>query len=658
MAYERYPDALHATQIGSVSLRNRIFVPAHTTNYGENHLPSNRHLAYHEARARGGAGLIIFESIRVHPSSLGKPQGIAGYDPRCVEPFRSIADAVHHHGAKLFGQIIHLGRQIDGDPVRVAPWAPSAIPWDPMSPTPHVMDGADIAALIEGFVTSARHVLAGGLDGLEVHLGHGHLLQQFLSPACNEREDEYGGTEANRLRLSIEVLEAVRQAVGPDACLGIRVSADEFLPGGLGLADMMRIVDTILQTVPLDFVNVSHSAYHNSYTLATQIADMAFPVEPFRHLATGIRQAIRAAGFTIPVMAVCKFRTLAEADDMIASGGADLVGMARAHIADPNLVIKAVEEREHEIRGCIGCNQGCAGFLEKGLPITCLVNPAAGREATWSPEPARDQTDRRRKVLVIGGGPAGLEAAWVAAARGHQVELWERSDDVGGQLRSLGHLPLRNDFLGLIRDQVAACLRHGVVIKTGLSATPDRVARYEADRIVLATGSAPQPVRFPEGGHGHTLEAAIAQPSELGTRIAFFDGTGGWAAASVIEYLAGLGGKVIVFTPAATLGPHITRYSRPALLERLRRLAVEILPMRSIVRFENGTVDAKDAFSGTTESFPGFDSMVASGPRRAMTDLHSGLVTSDRWVTPVGDCVAPRTALEAVFEGHEAARAL
>ncbi|MDX1692004.1 MAG: NADH-dependent flavin oxidoreductase, partial [Acidimicrobiia bacterium] len=370
MDAEAYPTVFRPVSLNGVELRNRVVVPAHTTNFGVDHLPGERHVAYHEARARGGAGLIIFESIRVHPSTLGKPEGIAGYDPACIEPFRRVADAVHAHGARLFGQIISLGRLVDGDPIRTAAFAPSPERWSIRARPARVMDEGDIRAIVEGHVTAATNVLEAGLDGLEIHLGHGHLLQQFLSPASNSRTDRYGGSEENRMRLAVEVLGAVRSAVGDDVCMGVRVSGSEFLDGGLGVADMERIVPMLLEAVPIDFVDVSHSAYHDSRSLATQMADMTMSEYAFRDVTRRITHAVRDAGHTVPTIAVCKIRTMAEAEAILARGDADLVAMARAHIAEPAFVRKSRTGRETEIRPCIGCNQGCAGFLEKGLPIT------------------------------------------------------------------------------------------------------------------------------------------------------------------------------------------------------------------------------------------------------------------------------------------------
>ena len=391
--------AFQTIRIGNVRIRNRIFVPAHTTNFGLEHMATDAHVAYHEARAKGGVGLIIMESLRVHPTSLGRSQGLAAYDPRCVDPLSRVAGAVQAHGTKIFGQIIHLGRQIDGDALRLPSWGPSAIAWDAASTAPHVMNEHDISSVVDGHVISARNVLAAGFDGLEVHVGHGHLLQQFLSPATNERSDLYGGSEPNRMRFAIEVLRAVRDEIGPDACMGIRVSADEYAPGGLTLSDMQRIVPLMAGQVPIDFVNVSHSAYHGSYSLSTQMADMSFPMDAFRHLAPQIRRSLRAAGHSMPVMAVCKFRSISDAESVLSAGDADLIGMARAHIADPALVNKALEGRAAETRSCVGCNQGCAGFLEKGLPITCVVNPTVGRERSWDVDPQRTVPNLRSGSL-------------------------------------------------------------------------------------------------------------------------------------------------------------------------------------------------------------------------------------------------------------------
>lgn len=647
--------AFEPTTVGQVELRNRIFVPAHTTNFGLDHLPTDTHVAYHEARARGGVGLIIMESLRVHPTSLGKPQGLAAYDPRCVEPLSRIASAVHTHGTKIFGQIIHLGRQVDGDSLRLPSWGPSAIAWDAASTAPHVMNSADIRAVVEGHVASARNVLAAGFDGLEIHVGHGHLLQQFLSPATNERSDDYGGSETNRMRFAIQVLRAVRDEVGPHVCMGIRISADEYAPGGLTLADMERIVPSIVEQVATDFVNVSHSAYHGSYSLSTQMADMSFPNDAFRHLAPKIRESLHTAGHTMPVMAVCKFRSIDDAEAVLRSGGADLIGMARAHIADPDLVNKALRGRADQTRSCIGCNQGCAGFLEKGLPITCVVNPVVGRERTWNPDPAGEPAATSKRVAVIGGGPAGLEAAWVAAARGHRVELYEKSEHLGGQMLWLKRMPKRHDFLTMIDEQVAACERHEVTIRTDTTFPVD--AAEDVDHVVLATGSRPLPVDFPEGGTGLTLADALSTDFHPSQRIVMYDLLGDWASISVVEHLADLGLAITYVTPVAGYAWKVSRYSKTALTARLREAQVAIRPLRSALSFDGTEFVIEDLTTGSRENIPA-DAVIAAGNPTANSELFTQLSERGASVTLIGDAVAPRTALEAVFEGHEVGRAI
>lgn len=658
----RYPNVFRALALGPVTLRNRIFVPAHTTNFGEDNRPSERHLAYHRARAAGGAAMIVFEGIRVHRSSLGRRQGVSGYDPAAIPAFARIARAVQAEGARLFGQIIHLGRHIDGTYARMSAWGASAIPWSATAPPPHPMTVAEIAEVVGAHAAVARNLVEAGLDGIELQMAHGHLIQQFLSPASNLREDRYGGSEANRMRLARETLAAVRDAVGDRAALGIRISADEFLEGGLTLADMQRIVPALLAGTRVDFVNVSHSAYHGSYTIATQMADMAFAADAFHHLPRGIADALREAGHDVPVLAACRFRSVAEAEAMLADARIAMVGMARAHIADPALVRKAAEGREHETRPCIACNQGCAGFLAQNLAITCLASPATGREAAWSPPgevPPRVPSPRR--VLVVGGGPAGMEAAAVAAARGHRVTLWEAADRLGGALLWTERMSKRREFGRLIEAQRAALVRAGVRVETGRSADAGAIAEAEPEAVLIATGAEPAASAFPGGGAGLTLEQALAAPDALGERVAVVDQLGSWAVGAVIEWLADLGKRVAVIAPTGQIGWQITLYSAFAWRHRLREAGVRILGFRAVQAYQPGRTVLVDLSTGAAEEHA-FDSIVApthGRPRDALAEACRAALAGRNDPVPVrliGDAVSARSALEAVYEGHEAGR--
>ena len=645
-----YPLSRQPIRVGRTELRNRLFVPAHTTNFGVRHMPSERHVEYHRARARGGASLIIFESIRVARESLGRPQGVAGYDRDSIPAFARCAEAIHAEGAKLFGQVIHLGRQIEGDWERTASFGPSAVRWSPTGSPPHVMNEDDMAGVIEAHVVTSKNVLEAGMDGFEVHLGHGHLLQQFLSPASNVRTDRYGGSEENRLRFPVAVLKAVRAAVGPDVTVGIRFSGDEFVPGGLALEDSLSMLPKIFAAVPLDFINVSHSAYHMSYSLATQFADMHFDAAPFRRISREIRRVLRESGHEAPVMAVGKYRSVAEAEESIAGGVADMVGFARGHIADPDLVAKSFAGREDEVRSCIGCNQGCAQMLEKNLAITCMVNATVGREADWTARPA----SKSKRVVVVGGGPAGLEAAATAAELGHKVTLIEREKEAGGQLMWIRKMPARHDFLGLLAQQLARCARSGVEMKLGTAAAVGAVRALSPDAVVLATGSTPQRFALPSA---LTLEQALAAPEKLGRRVAFHDLTGEFASLGAIEHFAELGLSVTVFTAVSGFAWRTTIYSSLAARKRLRDRHVRIAPLRAVKDFSGGELSVEDVSTGEMEKHP-FDSLVVAQYNQADDRLYAPLREAGFEVHLIGDCRAPRTALEAVYEGHAAARAL
>ncbi len=638
----RYPHAFRPIALGPALVRNRIFVPAHTTNYGEDNLPSRRHLDYHRARAAGGVGLIIFEAIRVHRSSLGRSQGVNGYERAAIPAFTLIARAVQDEGAKLFGQVIHLGRHIDGNFARMPAWSSSAIPWSATAPPPHPMTEGEIEQVIAAHADVAGNLIEAGLDGVEVTLGHGHLLQQFLSPAVNHRTDRWGGDEAGRMRMPLETLRAVRATIGTRAAMGIRISADEFLEAGLTLADMQRITAALAADVQLDFINVSHSAYHGSATMSTQMADMAFAQNSFHHLPRGIAAAVPH----IPVFAVCRFRTIAEAEEMLAPGDIAMVGLARAHMADPAIVRKAAEGREAETRPCIGCNQGCAGFLALSLPITCLANPAMGREGEWPDTHAATA----KRILVVGGGPAGMETAGIAAKRGHHVTLWEASPHLGGALRQPVALGIRADFQALLDAQIAAL--SGVHVQTNRRATADAILAGNFDAVVIATGATPTSMPG-----ALTMEAALANPEALGDHVTFEDRLGSFAIAGFIEWLAATGRKVTILAPTGTPAWLVNIYSSFAWRARLRDKSVRILPLHTAESLTDGTLQLRELSTGEPVTIEGVTALIApthATPDDALAAALQGHIE----IHLAGDAAAARSALEAIFEGHETGRSL
>ncbi|MBB5826062.1 oxidoreductase [Micromonospora carbonacea] len=652
MADEKLRKLLSPVRLASLTLRNRVFVPGHTTNFGLHNEPTARLAAYHAERARGGAGLIITEAIRVHPTSAGRSISLGAFTDASVPAYQRVTDAVHAHGARIFAQVMHAGRQANGDATRTAAWSSSPVAWAAGAHVPHAMGRRDLATVVDAFAAAARRMRRAGFDGLEVHAGHGHLLQQFLSPHTNRRADDYGGSLANRMRLTHEVLAAVHAAVA-DLPVGLRISADEFLPGGLDPDAMVEIVTRLRAEHPLAYVHVSHSAYHGSWSLATQMADMSFGHAPFRHHAARFSREFP----DLPVLAVCRLDSLPEAAELIAAGEADLVGLARPHIADPHLVRKAAAGRQHETRSCLACNQGCIARVEASLPITCVVNPEVGVEREWAS--ARRRHVPARRVLVVGGGPAGLAAATAARRAGHRVTLAEAADDLGGQVRVAARVPGRERLGLLTRDLAAEARAAGVELLLGHRVTAAGARDGGYDDVVVATGSRPARRALPGGPPVLDLWQAVdllAAPDAGGGTYVVLDDDGTWAASSVAEALARRGARVHLVSPTASLAARITTYSRLALLRRFTELGVVVHPLRTPRVVDGGTIALTGPLAGVDVPVDDVTAVVDAGAPAADDTLfrHLDAAPDGPRIHLVGDANAPRTTLEAVYEGRYA----
>ena len=641
--------------INRLRARNRIFVPAHTTNFGDQHRPTERHVDYHRARARGGAAIVMFEAIRVMENSLGRPQGVAGYLPESVPAYRRVAEAVQAEGALFFAQVCHLGRQIEGEFERTSSWGPSPVRWSLGAYPPREMSQRDMTAVVDGHLRTVENMLAAGVDGIELHWGHGHLLQQFLSPLSNRRGDAFGGSLENRMRFPLEVARGLRAAMGRERCLGVRLSAEEFVPEGLHVEEAAEIARRLVDEVAIDFIHVTHSAYHMSESLGTQMADMGVDKAMFRHLPGAIRAAVSGAREPVAILTVCKYRDPEEAEEIIASGAADMVGMARAHIADPDIVSKWQAGRADEVRPCIGCNQGCAQNLEKNLALTCFVNPRVGREGAWT-EPRADRAAVSKDVIVVGAGPAGLEAACIAAQGGHRVRLWEQGAHLGGRLALAARLRRREDFGRWLEYASRRLAALGVQVELGREATAPALLEARADAVVLATGSRPVPYLLPDGTQALTLDAAAQMPA-AGARIAIYDETGDWPVLGLTEHLAEQGAEVTLIAPVAAMLWRTTIYSNLTTFARWREKRIRLLTLTRPLRFEGGTLTVENASCGDASTLR-VDVVVGCIPPAAHHPLESPLVDAGLDPILVGDCLAPRNALEAIFDGHRAARAL
>ncbi|MFN8557034.1 MAG: FAD-dependent oxidoreductase [Dehalococcoidia bacterium] len=471
-------------KLNRFTIRNRIAMLPHVTNLADGGFPSDASVAYYAERAKGGVGMIIQESGQIMPAATLGPKSIRGWDPAVVPHARRVTEAVHQHGAHIVWQILHSGRQMASMWSREYIWAPSALRSPNAREVPHAMTKDDIKTAVRAYAQTARHAKLAGYDGVEIHSAHGYLPQQFMSPLANVRTDEYGGSLENRTRFVREVIEAVREELGPDLILGIRISGDEFAEGGLSIEEMDDIAPILEGTGCLDYLNVSHCVY-NGLSAATMIPDMSWPQTAFVYLA----ERIKAAVDHTPVVTVGRIIDPVKAEEIIEQGQADMVGMVRALIADPELPNKAKAGAIDEVRYCIGCNQGCVGRGHAGFSIGCLVNPVAGREFEWSELPV---AEKKKNVMVVGGGPAGMEAARVAALRGHNVTLYEKEPALGGAANLASAIPFRAEFGGLQKWLIGSLQRLEIKVITNHAVTLDQI-RTETRTVVIATGSIAPP---------------------------------------------------------------------------------------------------------------------------------------------------------------------
>ncbi|MPZ84890.1 MAG: FAD-dependent oxidoreductase [Actinophytocola sp.] len=646
-------DLFEPVLAGRLWLRNRVVMPAHTTNFAVDGGFSARHLAYHRARAAGGVGLIITEGMRVHPTSLGRTNTVAAFDDRIVNSLGELVRTVHAEGAKLAGQLLHVGRQAGGHGVLTAPWGASPIPWSATAAVPHEMTTAEIAEVVAAFGAAAARVESAGVDAVEIHLGHGHLPQQFLSPASNRRTDGYGGSLTNRLRFAREVVESVLAAISATLPVVLRISGDEFLAGGLDLGQMLAATEPLVRDYPVDLLHVSHSAYVGTASVATQIADMSFPPMPFRHLPRAFKEAFP----DLAILAVGRVDNLDNAQALLDDGDADLVALARPHIAAPALVARHRDPAAPPARHCIACNQGCAGRLELGLPISCVVNPEVGLEQEWAALRAAARSGSPRRVLVVGGGPAGIEAACAAASVGHRVTLVEAERELGGALRLAARLPMRTGFRLMI-DQLAAAVRHhGVDVRLGTPAGSALLGGEPGgdwDHVVLATGAAPTPDADDEAYPTVSVQQAVERPETTGAHVVIIDEDGTTTALALADLLLGHGRRVTLVTDRPALSWRVPVYTRPALLDRLRGRGFCAVLMRVPAGMDGDALRCVDPISGRSERIEDVSSVVPLRVPSARTDLENHLRATERAVGHqlVGDAYTPRTALEAVFEGR------
>jgi 2,4-dienoyl-CoA reductase-like NADH-dependent reductase (Old Yellow Enzyme family) len=646
-----YPLLFQPLRIGPIEIPNRIVSTAHQTTLVEDGLPTDDFVAYHAARAAGGTGLICLEATAVHPSGLLTGHTIAGYDPRVVERLARVAEAVHAGGTRLFAQLFHGGREQIDSPPRAPAVAPSAVPSQRFKVEPRALSTGEIEEIVAHHELVAGHARAAGLDGIELCASHGYLPTQFLSERSNRRDDAWGGDAERRLHYVREALRAMRRGAGPELAVGIRLSADETLPEGRHAPETAAILRTLAAEALIDYASavIGDSA---SYVGAAWIV----PPPPIARDSMLTPSAIlheQLQHLAVPLIATSRIHEPAEAEALLAAGAADAVGMTRALIADPDLPRRIVEERESERILCTGCNQGCIGHYHLGMPISCLQNPRTGRERTL-PEPTRQAGSR---VLVVGGGPAGLAAAVAAGSAGADVILVEAADTLGGQFTLAGRAPAHRETVrryqaDWVRRLGAA--RVDVRLSTPLFAGSELLA--DTDRVIVATGAVahrPQITAPPDVAVVDAWDAIRAPESVTGPALVA-DWGGGWTGLDAAETLAEAGARVWLAVAAPLVGETVHQYQRVFYLARLERLGVTILHHRELVDAPGGAV-LRSLWTHAPEPLPaGVATLVLALGREPLDGLVHDLAIRGVNCTAVGDCRGARSLEEAILEGTAA----
>jgi 2,4-dienoyl-CoA reductase-like NADH-dependent reductase (Old Yellow Enzyme family) len=653
-------------------LPNRIMTTATTVQYGVAGMINERHLHFYRERARGGVGLMFTEQLTATPlSDTGFPTSISAHDERQIERLAMVREALEPYPTRFFGQLVAGGATaVSTGGLDV--WGPARGPSDigvPGGERTLPLDRDDIAQIVADYARSAANIKAAGLHGVEVHGSHGWLIGQFLSPFYNRRDDEYGGDVAGRCRFALEIGAAVRAAVGDDYPVGLALTYDEAIgDAGITVADTLAQIDVIAAAGIYDFYDLSIGAGHSTFlTISSMAVPEGYAIE-------AAAQAKAVLGERAPVFVAGRIVDLAMAARAVAEGSTDIVGMTRAHLADPHLVRKAREGRKAETTRCIGANI-CVGRALRAQQVACVLTPATGREATLG-EGTLVQADPAGSVLVIGAGPAGLRAAATAAARGHEVVVHERSAAAGGHIGELSWLPTRDRWNQAVEDLVASLERSGGTLRLSSEPTAEAIVATRPDAVVIATGAdwettgqssrRPDRASIPGAGDGivlglgDALVRARADAGSLGRRVVISDETGSYPSLGLAEALALAGAEVHLVSVSGSIGNAqlASELELQHVLPRLRALGVTLTVSHDIDRIEGSHVVIHDSFGGEGWQLDDVDTVVLAhqrAPRRALADALTDRVPQ---LHVVGDARSPRTTEAVIYEAEMLARAL
>lgn len=648
-----FPHLFTPLQLRGGEIRNRILSTGHQTYLAENNLPGDDMIAYHEARARGGAGLIVNESARFHASALGTAPDLVIMSDEAIPHYARLAAAVHRHGARIFGQLSHPGRvtrrMMNG--MRGVVFAPSPVPENRFQVVPREMPTEMVAEIVAAAAEAARRYTEAGYDGIELMASHGLLFAQFLNPATNQRSDIYGGSGENRLRPLREALQAVRRAVGPDVTVGLRISAHEDDEGGLDAGAVLDICRTLADAGLVDYINT---------TLGTMAGlGASVHVVPPMEVAPGYvaphAAAIRAA-VKVPVFVAGRINQPQIAEGILATGQADMCGMTRALIVDPDMPRKASDGQVDDIRACIGCNQACIGHFHTGSPISCIQNPRTGREFRLPAEVGRP--GRALRVLVAGGGPAGMKAAVTAAEMGHHVTLAEAAPQLGGQALLAQMLPGRAEFGGLITNLAHELRLRQVELRMNRWVDAAFIEQINPDAVILATGSAPVDPQIEADETAQIIEATdlLSGKAKAGARVVVADWRCDWIGIGLAALLNQKGHHVRLAVNGICAGQNLQQYVRDLWAGKLHEMGIETIPYARFYGADGDSAYFLHAASGKPVVIEGVDTVVLASGRAPDSMLEHQVKSLGRPHVTVGDCTIARSAEEAIYDGFVTTR--
>ncbi|QYB00227.1 FAD-dependent oxidoreductase (plasmid) [Rhodococcus sp. USK10] len=659
-----YKYLLSPIELGPRIARNRIWQTAHATEFATDGTFADASVEYYGERARGGVAAITMEAMAVHPTSQPRRGVILAYDRRVIESYKRVAAAVQPHGTLLIAQLWHRGRQTDGQVSRMPTWAPSAVPDVAYREVPHAMTVSEIDELVDHYVLAAQYAIEGGVDGIEIHgVSHGYLINQFLSPATNHRTDEYGGSLENRMRLLRRIVDAVRAILPADRVFGIRVnSSDGRMEGGLDNEAWTGIARVIASWGVFHYMSTTQGTYMDFMSIfgTSAAKPTAYEVEDTARLKSAVG--------SLPVIAVGRITTPEIGEEIIASGKADMIGMARQLIADPMWVRKAEENRSDDIRPCVGANW-CVATQARSTPLACIHNPQVGRERQFR---EMSSSTGARRLAVVGGGPGGMRAALTASERGHDVTIFEQFPVLGGQVNLLAQAPTFREWTGIVSWLEDQLRKTDVDIRLNHKAELDDLRQYDA--VIVATGSVPvrhgwtsidparwSPAADPLPGSDQwnvfTPADVLSGDADMPRSVLILDDTGDRHAFAVAEYLADRRHPVHVVTAFPQIG-HLTTGSldHGFVYGSLRRKGVTFQVNTSLREIDEDVAILADTHTGEITRRPDVDAVVLSIGNRADDTLARALEAAGLDVVAIGDCQSPRRIFNAIWEGEMAGR--